>query len=181
MTGDVHAMSHRDRLPQLEGGLFLTDGGIETVLIFHEGLDLPEFAAFDLLKDEEGTEVLRRYYAPSPSWPATASTRTRSWSVGVSAPKTTATTPRSCSRPTPRAITTQVRSLVRRDRRRHGHRHHDDLRRRGEGRGTGGRRLRTACRLSLTVETDGRLPSGQPLGEAIRRWTATPARFRPTT
>ena len=27
--------------------LFLTDGGIETVLIFHEGLDLPAFAAFD--------------------------------------------------------------------------------------------------------------------------------------
>ena len=51
-------------LPQLEGDLFLTDGGIETVLIFHEGLDLPEFAAFDLLKDEAGTEVLRSYYAP---------------------------------------------------------------------------------------------------------------------
>jgi S-methylmethionine-dependent homocysteine/selenocysteine methylase len=57
-------VSYRDRLPQLEGGLFLTDGGIETVLIFHEGFDLPEFAAFDLLKDEESTEVLRRYYAP---------------------------------------------------------------------------------------------------------------------
>jgi homocysteine S-methyltransferase len=32
--------------------------------MFHEGLDLPEFAAFDLLKDEEGTEALRRYYGP---------------------------------------------------------------------------------------------------------------------
>ena len=51
-------------LPQLEGDLFLTDGGIETVLIFHEGLDLPEFAAFDLLKDEAGIEALRRYYEP---------------------------------------------------------------------------------------------------------------------
>jgi S-methylmethionine-dependent homocysteine/selenocysteine methylase len=57
-------MSFRDRLPQLDGGLFLTDGGIETVLIFHEGLDLPAFAAFDLLKDDAGTEVLRRYYEP---------------------------------------------------------------------------------------------------------------------
>jgi S-methylmethionine-dependent homocysteine/selenocysteine methylase len=57
-------MSYRNRLPQLDGGLFLTDGGIETTLIFHEGLDLPAFAAFDLLKDEEGTEALRRYYEP---------------------------------------------------------------------------------------------------------------------
>ena len=51
-------------LPQLEGDLFLTDGGIETVLIFHQGLDLPEFAAFDLLKDEAGTAALRSYYEP---------------------------------------------------------------------------------------------------------------------
>jgi S-methylmethionine-dependent homocysteine/selenocysteine methylase len=57
-------MSYRDRLPQLDEGLFLTDGGIETVLIFHEGLELPAFAAFDLLKDEAGTDALRRYYAP---------------------------------------------------------------------------------------------------------------------
>ena len=57
-------MSYRDHLPQLDGDLFLTDGGIETTLIFHEGIDLPAFAAFDLLKDEEGTEALRRYYEP---------------------------------------------------------------------------------------------------------------------
>ncbi len=57
-------MKHRQRLPQLDGGLFLTDGGIETTLIFHEGLDLPAFAAFDLLKDAEGTETLRRYFEP---------------------------------------------------------------------------------------------------------------------
>jgi S-methylmethionine-dependent homocysteine/selenocysteine methylase len=74
-------------LQQLEGDLFLTDGGLETVLIFHQGLDLPAFAAFDLLKDDEGTEVLRRYYGPylalaadrglgfvleSPTWRASA-------------------------------------------------------------------------------------------------------------
>jgi S-methylmethionine-dependent homocysteine/selenocysteine methylase len=40
----------------------LTDAGIETTLIFHEGLDLPYFAAFHLLKDEPGTEALRRYF-----------------------------------------------------------------------------------------------------------------------
>jgi S-methylmethionine-dependent homocysteine/selenocysteine methylase len=55
---------YRAGLPQLEGGLFLTDGGIETTLIFHEGLDLPAFAAFDLLKDESGTTALRRYFEP---------------------------------------------------------------------------------------------------------------------
>ena len=57
-------MKHRDHLPQLDGRLFLTDGGIETTLIFHDGLDLPLFAAFDLLKDDEGMEALRRYYEP---------------------------------------------------------------------------------------------------------------------
>jgi S-methylmethionine-dependent homocysteine/selenocysteine methylase len=49
-------------LPQLDGGLFLTDGGLETTLIFHDGLDLPHFAAFHLLKDEAGTAALRRYF-----------------------------------------------------------------------------------------------------------------------
>ena len=54
----------RDRPPPLDGGLFLTDGGLETTLIFHQGLELPLFAAFTLLEDDEGTEQLRRYYAP---------------------------------------------------------------------------------------------------------------------
>lgn len=57
-------MSYRDQLPQLEEDLFLTDGGIETALIFHRGLDLPLFAAFDLLKSVEGTQALRDYYTP---------------------------------------------------------------------------------------------------------------------
>jgi S-methylmethionine-dependent homocysteine/selenocysteine methylase len=54
--------SYRQRLPQLRDELFLTDGGLETTLIFHEGVVLPSFAAFDLLKDETGTAVLRRYF-----------------------------------------------------------------------------------------------------------------------
>jgi homocysteine S-methyltransferase len=53
---------YRQRLPQLHDELFLTDGGLETTLIFHEGVALPSFAAFDLLKDETGTAVLRRYF-----------------------------------------------------------------------------------------------------------------------
>lgn len=57
-------MDYRAGLPQLDGGLFLTDGGIETSLIFQRGLDLPLFAAFDLLKSDEGVRALRDYYAP---------------------------------------------------------------------------------------------------------------------
>jgi S-methylmethionine-dependent homocysteine/selenocysteine methylase len=49
-------------LPQLGGDLYLSDGGLETTLIFHDGLDLPYFAAFTLLKDAAGRETLRRYY-----------------------------------------------------------------------------------------------------------------------
>jgi S-methylmethionine-dependent homocysteine/selenocysteine methylase len=57
-------MSDRTGLPQLDGDVWLTDGGIETTLIFHQGLDLPAFAAFVLLRDERGTAELLRYYAP---------------------------------------------------------------------------------------------------------------------
>ena len=42
--------------------LYLTDGGLETTLIFREGLDLPEFAAFDLLKTPAGYQALQTYY-----------------------------------------------------------------------------------------------------------------------
>jgi S-methylmethionine-dependent homocysteine/selenocysteine methylase len=52
----------RKSLPQLGGDFFLTDGGIETTLIFLEGLELPDFAAFDLLKRKEGEAALRKYF-----------------------------------------------------------------------------------------------------------------------
>jgi S-methylmethionine-dependent homocysteine/selenocysteine methylase len=61
-TPNAHGARYRDRLPQLDDELMLTDGGIETTLIFHDGLDLPLFAAFDLLKDGAGTAALLRYY-----------------------------------------------------------------------------------------------------------------------
>jgi homocysteine S-methyltransferase len=50
------------RLPQLDGGWFLTDAGLETVLIFQEGVALPEFAAFVLLRSPEGRDRLRSYF-----------------------------------------------------------------------------------------------------------------------
>ena len=83
---------YRHRLPQLKDTLFLTDGGLETTLIFHDQLELPCFAAFDLLKEEAGTEILRRYFEPyldaaehhgagfvleAPTWRANADWATR--------------------------------------------------------------------------------------------------------
>src|ERR1044072_6974224 len=53
---------YRTRLPQLADRLFLTDAGMETFLIFHEGVDLPFFASFDLMKNEDGIAHVRRYY-----------------------------------------------------------------------------------------------------------------------
>lgn len=53
---------YRQRLPQLENHLFLTDGGLETTLIFHRGLDLPFFAAFHLLRRLSGVAALRDYF-----------------------------------------------------------------------------------------------------------------------
>lgn len=40
----------------------VTDGGLETDLIFHHGIDLPDFAAFVLLDDDDGRRTLREYY-----------------------------------------------------------------------------------------------------------------------
>ena len=53
---------YRSTLPQLEGDFFMTDGGIETTLIFLEGQELPFFAAFHLLRTQEGENVLRKYF-----------------------------------------------------------------------------------------------------------------------
>ena len=52
----------RAALPQLEGEVVLTDGGLETTLIFVDGFDLPCFASFPLLERDDGREALRRWY-----------------------------------------------------------------------------------------------------------------------
>src|SRR5690242_9109822 len=46
--------------PALPG--FVTDGGLETDLIFHHGVDLPQFAAFPLVDDAAGRDLLTAYY-----------------------------------------------------------------------------------------------------------------------
>ena len=42
--------------------LWLTDGGLETVMVFLEGLELPQFASFTLLDTDAGRAALTRYY-----------------------------------------------------------------------------------------------------------------------
>ncbi|MEN3976748.1 homocysteine S-methyltransferase family protein [Emcibacter sp. SYSU 3D8] len=54
--------TYRNNLPQLSQRLFLSDGGIETTLIFHDHFDLPYFAAFDLLNRDGGADALQAYF-----------------------------------------------------------------------------------------------------------------------
>ncbi len=55
---------YRENLPLTLDEIFLTDGGLETTLIFEKGFDLPEFAAFTLLNQTKGYQVLHDYYLP---------------------------------------------------------------------------------------------------------------------
>jgi homocysteine S-methyltransferase len=50
-------------LPDLGERLLLTDGGMETWLIFSAGFDLPQFASFPLLDDPRGLAALKAYYS----------------------------------------------------------------------------------------------------------------------
>ncbi len=54
---------YRNFLPQIEenNGFFLTDAGLETVLVFKLKIDLPDFAAFPLLNSQDGRRILRQY------------------------------------------------------------------------------------------------------------------------
>ena len=57
-------MRYRRWLPQLNGRVLLTDGGMETTLVFLEGIDLPCFASFPLLEHDEGRAAMTRYFEP---------------------------------------------------------------------------------------------------------------------
>jgi len=67
---------YRYNLPQLSSDLFITDGGLETALAFHHGFDLPEFAAFDLLKHPAGYQTLQNYFR-------TYATLAQTYQVGI--------------------------------------------------------------------------------------------------
>jgi homocysteine S-methyltransferase len=216
-------------LPQLTGGIFLSDGGLETSLVFLDKIELPHFAAFTLLEDELGRERLMSYYVPylelcaempgagfileTPTWRANPD-----WAalLGVDAVRLRAANTQAAqmmcsmrSRWAPRLNGPVVVSGV------IGPRgdgyiadapgsvdeaadyHHGQA----EALGAGGvdmlsavtmttsaealgisiaaRRLGLPVAISFTVETDGRLPSGESLGDAIERVDASapPAYF----
>jgi homocysteine S-methyltransferase len=46
----------------MQRDVVITDGGLETTLVFHEGIELPEFAAFPLLDRPGGRAALERYF-----------------------------------------------------------------------------------------------------------------------
>lgn len=50
------------KLPQLDGRVFLSEGGLETDLIFHHDIDLPDFASFPLLESPSGRATLHCYF-----------------------------------------------------------------------------------------------------------------------
>jgi S-methylmethionine-dependent homocysteine/selenocysteine methylase len=54
--------NRKPTLPNATNDLYLTDGGLETTLVFLEGHELPCFAAFDLLKEAQGYRAIKNYY-----------------------------------------------------------------------------------------------------------------------
>lgn len=55
-------MSTTANLSWLSERGYVSDGGLETDLIFNHGVDLPEFASFPLVEEEAGRRLLRTYY-----------------------------------------------------------------------------------------------------------------------
>jgi homocysteine S-methyltransferase len=59
---EIMMSKYRSALPQVSGGTFLSDGGMETTFIFHDGIELPHFASFVLLDTPAGRKALKGYY-----------------------------------------------------------------------------------------------------------------------
>lgn len=207
--------TYRDHLPQLDADLFLADGGIETTLIFDDGFDLPDFAAFPLVGDAGGRTALVRYFESylqiarrdgvgivleTPTWRASADWAAR---IGLSAEELVAvnrdavalladlrrrweapTTPvviSGCIGPRGDGYQADVTMDVEEARRYHALQveafaaSEADLvtaitmtyAEEAIGVVEAARAAGVPVVIAFTVETDGVLPSGQPLGEAI--------------
>jgi S-methylmethionine-dependent homocysteine/selenocysteine methylase len=192
--------------------IHLTDGGMETTLIYHDGIDLPDFAAFTVLASEDGRAALAAYYdaylavaetrglpivLDTPTWRASTDWGAR---LGYSADQiadvnreSVAFLRESCAGRAARVVVSGAIGprgdgyvadglMTTADAARY-HAHQ------AEALAAGGVDLVTAitmtyaeeaagigqaaasagvpCAISFTVETDGRLPSGQALGDAI--------------
>lgn len=211
-------------LPQLADRIFLTDGGIETSLIFLDGLELPHFAAFHLMRSDEGRASLVAYYEryieiakkhqlgfilESPTWRASTDWGAK---LGYSPSEIAAINRQSItlmrdlrivheSATTPMVISGCVGprgdgydpgEAMSADEAQAYHAHQisafaaagadmttaitmtNAAEAIGIVRAAGRARLPVA--ISFTVETDGRLPTGQPLGEAIEEVDAATGR-----
>jgi homocysteine S-methyltransferase len=208
---------YRHGLPQLRNSLFLTDGGLETTLVFHDGRELPYFAAFSLLRDKTGIELLRDYFEryarlarsrglgvvlEAPTWRASADWGAKLGydAVGLADANRTAigllleVRERMETPATPIVISgnlgprgdgyrPDMRMSVNQARRYHAAQIATFAATDADmiaaftmnyveealGIALEAREYRMPLALSFTVETDGRLPSGQPLAEAIER------------
>jgi S-methylmethionine-dependent homocysteine/selenocysteine methylase len=220
----VATAKYRHRILQLEGGSFVTDGGIETTLIYREGLDLPLFAAFHLYQTPEGSAALERYFRryaemarslgvgcvlESATWrasadwgarlgysPASLAEANRKAIDQLAAIRAELETPQSpmvisgCVGPRGDGYVPDQRMSAEAARAYHARQvgtfadTEADLvtaitmnyveEAIGIARAAGDNGLPVV--LSFTVETDGRLPTGQPLGEAIEEVDATTGR-----
>ena len=208
---------YRSGLPQLGGSIFLTDGGLETWLVFIEGVDLPCFAAFPLVTTDEGRARLIKYFTPflntarergvgfildTPTWRANADWGTR---LGYSDAELTEINRQSVALASSmrNAFDTERTPVIingvigprgdgyRADARMSEHeaeRYHlpqieafretdadmvsaVTINYSAEASGIvfAARVCGLPAAISFTVETDGRLPSGEDLGEAIKR------------
>ena len=54
----------KTRENHFENGYYLTDGGLETTLMYHYGMELRYFASFELLESRSGRAMLRKYFIP---------------------------------------------------------------------------------------------------------------------
>lgn len=198
-------------LPQLRGELFITEGGLETDLIFNHGLDLPDFASFPLVETEQGRATLTAYFQDyvdlarrhgrgvvfeTPTWRASADWATR---LGFSAERLDRVNrqsvrllralgshnpdvpmvvsgnigPRGDGYVVDDAMTVnqaaayhglQIASFAEADMVAFLTATYSAE---AAGVAIAAREAGMPCAISFTVETDGRLPSGQPLADAI--------------
>lgn len=143
---------YRDALPQLDGSLFLVDGGIETTLIFHDGLELPDFGAYDVIRAEAEDDHIKvvisgcvgprgDWYNPTNVMSATDADQYHADQISLFA---TANAD---------LVTAITMNYVEE----------------GLGIAQAAKRAAMPVVIAFTVETDGALPTGQSLGDAIRQ------------
>ncbi|MGO4328544.1 homocysteine S-methyltransferase family protein [Cupriavidus sp. 2TAF22] len=204
-------------LPRLGGPLYLTDGGLETTLVFLEGIELPCFAAFPLVLTDEGRQRLGHYFAPylrtaaerglgfildTPTWRANpdwgkrlgfspqaiadANRRSAAWAAGLGQAHATATTHIVINGVVgPRGDGYEVSARMSDAEAQQYHALQIEALcdagvdmitavtmtypEEAIGIVRAARAVNAPVVVSFTVETDGRLPSGDALGEAIGR------------